>query len=293
MMKQAKSMTLFKTSKPRKATEEPCCRLDSPIHQTIRQRSDEVDVVQGKPPSLSKLICKKRWDAVMVVLSSSDANIEIDEKGYINEENILHFALRFHANLQVVKLLSMRFPKCVKKPDLSGKFCTHVAAKYSAHPNVMAYIISLNPAAAGCPDSQGKCPIHYVAEFYVKHGARYHDDVDYEMLEVVRLLKKEAPQSFNVEDDDECNPIEYAIANDAEIRVIKMMQRTARDDWREMKQVGRGTKHEDLRSNLQRSAKQASAKLLRPQVERRSGIIPTPDPSVRNTLKRSFTAKSA
>lgn len=282
MMKQAKSMTIFKNSKPR-------------IAQTIRQLSNEVDVVQGKPPSLSKLICNKRWDAVMTVLSSSDVNmnIEIDEKGAINEENILHFALRFHANLPVVKLLSMRFPKCLKKPDLSGKFCTHVAAKYSAHPHVMAYIISLNPAAAGCPDSQGKCPIHYVAEFYVKHGARYHDDVDYEMLEVVRLLKKEAPQSFNVEDDDECNPIEYAIANDAEIRVIKMMQRTARDDWREMKQVGRGTKHEDLRSNLQRSAKQASAKLLRPQVERRSGIIPTPDPSVGNTLKRSFTAKSA
>lgn len=289
MMKQARSM--IKNAKPRKATEEPCCRLDSPIHQTIRQRSNEVDVLQGKLPSLSKLISKKRWDAVMIVLSSSEENIVIDEKGAINEENILHFALRFHANLQVVKLLSMRFPKCVKKPDLSGKFCTHVAAKYSAHPNVMAYIISLNPAAAGCPDSQGKCPIHYVAEFYVKHGARYHDDVDYEMLEVVRLLKKEAPQSFNVEDDDECNPIEYAIANDAEIRVIKMMQRTARDDWREMKQVGRGTKHEDLRSNLQRSAKQASAKLLKPQVERRSGIIPTPE---RNTcLKRSFTAKSA
>ena len=74
----------------------------------------------------------------------------------------------------------------------------------------MAYIISKNASAAGCPDNHDKCPIHYVAEFYSKHTISLRSVHTNEelMLEVVQLLTKFAPQSFNLEDDDERNPIE-------------------------------------------------------------------------------------
>lgn len=252
--------------------------------------------------TLSRLIAKKKWDVVSHTLTSSTSNeeIEIDAKGTINQDNILHFALRFHAPLRVVELLYNRYPQCVNKPDGTGKFCTHVAAKYSALPDVMAYIISKNPAAAGCPDNHGKCPIHYVAEFYIKHSIRYEDQymtTEELMLQVVRLLKQVVPQSFNLEDEDERNAIEIALESDVGIRVVKMMQRTARDDWREMKQSGHGAKHEVLAKNLEQSAKEARVSLL--SNSRRSGIMHhTPRveqrSSMKNTsLQRSFTAKSA
>ena len=118
------------------------------------------------------------------------------------------------------------------------------------------------------------------------------------MLQVVRLLKQAAPQSFNLEDEDERNAIEIAIESDVGIRVVKMMQRAARDDWRELKQQsGHGAKHEVLSKNLERSAKEARVSLL--SNGRRSGIIQhTPrveqrSSSSNTSVKRSFTAKSA
>jgi len=288
-MKQAKSIAIFKKSKPKRATE---------AFDRSPSNNEEVSKAQ---PSLCRLILKRNWHAVSLALTStSDDEIEIDENGVINEENIVHFALRFHAPLYVIELLSKRYPQCFSKPDVTGKFCIHVAAKYSAHPDVMAYIISKNRAAAGCPDNLGKCPIHYVAEFYLKHSIRYQDQymtTEELMLEVVRLFKQVAPQSFNLEDQDERNPIEIAIENDVGIKVIKMMQRTARDDWREMKQSGQGVKHEVLAKNLEESAKEARVSLL--NNSRRSGIIQHIPRSVErssnnsSSLKRSFTAKSA
>lgn len=282
MFNKAKSLAMFNkaTIKPQRTAETSDRRSPSKIGRAHL--------------TLSRLICTRRWDAVMRVLTS-DEEIEIDENGAINEENILHFALSFHAPLQVVILLSNRYPLCLNKPDLSGKFCTHVAAKYSAHPDVMAFIISKNPAAAGCPDNKGKCPIHYIAEFYVKHGSLHHKEcVDELMLDTVRLLRQAAPQSFNLEDQEERNPIEYAIENDADIRVIKMMQRTARDDWREMKQSGYGMKHEDLAKSIEKSAKEAREKSLEngSRFERTQPIlIPKEEQSRR--AKKSFIAKSA
>jgi len=282
-MKQAKSISMFTMTKPKRAV--------GICHQ---------------PPSgneaLSRLIMKRNWDAVSLVLTStsSDEEIEIDTNGAINQDNILHFALRFHAPLHIVELLSNRYPECLNKPDGTGKFCTHVAAKYSAPPEVMAFVISKNPAAAGCPDNHGKCPIHYVAEFYSKHCIRYQDQymtTEELMVEVVRLLKKAAPQSFNLEDEDERNPIEIAIENDVDIRVVKMMQRTARDDWREMKQSGHGVKHEVLAKNLERSAKEARNSLLcngrRNEIIQRIPRVDHQGSSGNPSLKRSFTAKSA
>lgn len=279
-MKQAKSIAMFKKAQSKKTAE-------------------------GHQPSLTKartplinLIAKKNWSAVLLALSTPDEEIEIDENGAINQDNIIHFALRFHAPLSVVELLCNRYPQCVNKPDGTGKFCTHVAAKYSALPDVMAFLISKNQAAAGCPDNHGKCPIHYAAEFYSKHCIRHQDyymTTEELMLQVVRQLKKAAPQSFNLEDEDERNPIEIAIENDVGIRVIKTMQRTARDDWREKKQSGQGVKHEVLAKNLERSAKEARISLLSTN-GRRNAItpsIPRVDQGSKSSLKRSFTAKSA
>ena len=72
---------------------------------------------------------------------------------------------------------------------------------------------------------------------YVGHAVQCFDYysatvISHNMSQVVDLLAEAAPQSINVEDEEEMNPIEVAITNGASIKVIKCMQRASRRDWR-------------------------------------------------------------
>ena len=88
----------------------------------------------------------------------------------------------------------------------------------------MSFLVRKNKVAAGTQDSLGKCPIHYVAEFYPCYDNK--SDI-FGMLEVIRILGDVAPQSFNLEDNSGRNAIEYAIETDAHIETIKAIQRGA------------------------------------------------------------------
>jgi len=215
---------------------------------------------QNRPPkTLTRLVARRKWFEIENILSTSSIDwINIDEKGVITDECILQFALRYDAPLHVVKLLALRYPKCLTSPDSTGKYSCHVAAKYGASPEVMEFLLCENAYAAGVEDPLGKCPIHYVAEFYMDYnesGSVMAAKED--MLQVVRMLRQAAPQSFNVEDDEGCNAIEYAIANDVDIKIIKTMQRTARDDWRAHKASGHGKRHEELAKEIERCASES------------------------------------
>mmetsp|Transcript_12996 Transcript_12996/g.28211 ORF Transcript_12996/g.28211 Transcript_12996/m.28211 type:complete len:297 (+) Transcript_12996:138-1028(+) len=222
---------------------------------------------QGRPPktkTLARLVANRNWWEIETLLSSGSVDwIKIDEKGIITEESIVQFALRYRAPLHIIKLLDLRYPRCLTRPDSTGKFACHVASKYSATPNVMEYLVSKNKYAAGIQDPAGKTPIHYVAEFYASNNESVHTlTVNENMLQVVRILREAAPQSFNLEDNAGCNAIEYALENDADIRIIKTMQRTARDDWRALKAGGHGKKHEDLAKDVQHFASEARMKTV-------------------------------
>merc|ERR1712232_860995 len=82
-------------------------------------------------------------------------------------------------------------------------------------------------------------PVHHVGESYLEHFNRaeapYHEDDA--MLQVVRLLKNAAPQSLNLEDDAGRNAVEYAINSNANLGVIRTMQRACRDDWKERSKI--------------------------------------------------------
>jgi phosphosulfolactate phosphohydrolase-like enzyme len=84
------------------------------------------------------------------------------------------------------------------------------------------------------------------------------------MLQCVKLLKTAAPTSVNLEDNEGCNAIEYALENEIDIKVVKAMQRACRDDWRERKaevgEQGRKT-HEDLVKDVQMRARQLQAQM--------------------------------
>ena len=94
------------------------------------------------------------------------------------------------------------------------------------------------------------------------------------------------------------NAIEYAIENDSNLKIIKTMQRTARDDWRALKANGNGKRHEELAREVESAANEAKLNVelndmlcsRKSKDARATSPRPTLDPSM---SFKSFVAKSA
>lgn len=75
---------------------------------------------QQRPPppkTLTRLIAKRNWWEIERILSSGPIDMEIDEKGIITEDAVVQFALRYRAPLYIIKLLALRYPRCLTMPD--------------------------------------------------------------------------------------------------------------------------------------------------------------------------------
>lgn len=145
--------------------------------------------------------------------------------------------------MTLIKLLAKRYPQGLTSVDTTGKLALHVACKYGATPGVILFLIEKNKEAAHAQDTNGKRPIHYVAEFYPTYDESDSMNSNRMMLEVTKILREAAPESFNLEDNNGVNAIELAIEHDADLHVIKNMQRTAMNYERDM--AKREKEHQD------------------------------------------------
>lgn len=195
--------------------------------------------------TIADLICNRRWTLLEKYLIDGTAlDMDIDDPSMaehvITEDIIVHFAVRFQAPLRTVSLLTRFYPSSVSSPDASGRYPIHVACKWSATPNVISHLIRLNSSACDVQDDLGKTPMHYFAEFYIanyQHSLKLYP-MDESMMVVVKLLRSAAPSSLNLEDNEGCNAIEYALDNNVHIQVIKSMQRACSSDWKQRSTAG-------------------------------------------------------
>lgn len=253
--------------------------------------------------TLARLISLQNWNQVETMLTSRPAEtIPIDDRMAITQENIIHFACRFSAPLSTIKLLASKYPKSLLTPDAIGRFAIHVACKYGASPLVIHFLICENFPASGVPDDSGKAPIHYVAQYYTRTHSTSSTKGNENMLQVVKLFKAAAPESFNLEDNEEYNAIEYALESNCDIRVVKAMQRAARDDWRELKKK-HNIPHDEIRTSLEKTALE-NRKILLGSIDEDvemevcdkpalSAGRPVSDSSVPLVASRSYVAKTA
>ena len=232
------------------------------LEQRQQQQQQKQQTAPPRMVTLTRLIVRHEWEAIESMLSLIPIEkIEIDNKGFITEESVLHFALRYAAPLRLIKPLVRKYPLCLTMPDPTGKYACHVACKYGALPTVLEFLVNENAHAAGVQDPEGKAPIHYVGEFYASnYESRSSPAVRESMLRVIHILRKAAPYCFNLEDADGCNAVEYAITNNADIKVIKVMQRIARDYWKTMKAAGFGKTQDEMERDVKLSADEAQFK---------------------------------
>lgn len=211
--------------------------------------------------ALCHLISKQAWDRVEHMLNDESnelLRINVPQSGSatITDDLIVHYALQCDAPLRIVMALSTLFPSSICSGDDYGRYPLHVAVKNGCRPELIEYLVQANPDAARIQDSFGKTPIHYAGETYAEElvGKVVPDlnAVHHFTLRVVELLVEAGPESVNLEDENEMNPIEHAIVNGVHIRILKTMQRASRKEWRRKSEEGKPPDAEALK-NLQRS----------------------------------------
>jgi hypothetical protein len=261
MLKTKMSKLMKKSSSPSKLSDRSIIGANSTSGNSDHHLSNAATV---PPPTIADLIGNREWHVLEGLLMSGAPlcidNVDLAEHA-ITEKIVVHFAVRFQAPLRTVSLLSKLYPSSITSPDASGRYPIHVACKWSATPDVINHLIRLNSSAVGVQDNFGKTPMHYLAEFYVANYPMSLErlyPLDQSMMHVVKMLKQAAPACVNLEDNEGCNAIEYALENDVHIKVIKCMQRACRDDWRERSKAGDENglrrRHSDLIMDLEEMA---------------------------------------
>lgn len=211
--------------------------------------------------TLHNLIELKDWAKIDTFLSdiSKSSSLPIN----IIDDCFLHHACRHrNAPLRTIRRIAKVFPSSLNARDDHGRYPIHVAVMNGCMPDLIAFLIKSNTANVGTQDIYGKTPMHYLGQCYAEKfcaTAYSIDEVDNLTSCVVKLLIEAAPESVNMEDEDEMNPIEIALLNDTHIKVVKAMQRASRNDWRIRKKEELKSKdvvHEDT------SSSRLSSKLL-------------------------------
>jgi len=204
-------------------------------------------------PNLCKMIANERWLEIQELLTSPKDDVDIiDEDGAVAREVIIHQACSHRAPKEILQGLSSEYWKSLYHADSDGRFPIHVAALNGAGPDIVSFLINSNSASAGIKDALGKTPLHYICEEFLKknqgtNSLRCHQN----MFRTVALLIKSAPSSVNVEDNEEMNPIEYAIASGAHVGIIKEMQKASRYCWRARQKREGWKKHDEYAQYLQ------------------------------------------
>ncbi len=187
---------------------------------------------------LNRLVADRQWDEAERRLANCCA---IEVSRFLTCENeLLHHACSNNAPLYILQSLSKVYKFSASTSNSSGRYPLHEAAKSGAHPDVIGYLCQLNRGAAGKQDDLGRTPMHYAAKYYAKQYRSRHVvggkmaivEANECMLRVVKILQEAAPHSFNLEDRDGKNPIEYAIESEANIDVFRCIHRVCRDELR-------------------------------------------------------------
>ena len=188
---------------------------------------------------LHHVISEQEWDfANRLLKDATKYKRSLRTSDTIASDFIIHHACRMNAPLLTIVRLSAMYPMNLNTADDDGRYPLHLAVASGCTPDVIRFFVRNNPSSAEVQDKFGKTPLHYAGECYAENFIRNRlgfpdfNEVHSNTFLVVEMLVDVAPQSTNLEDEDEMNPIEYALVSATNIKTIKVMQRASRKEWR-------------------------------------------------------------
>lgn len=220
----------------------------------IKKLQSVINMTSSEKTTITRLVCRQQWTLLLEQLRRGDSVLPIDDTvGHpITRELLVHLVCRFRAPTCVVRLVAETYPESLKSPDAMGRFPIHIACAWGASTETIEFLIYQDSVAASMQDNEGKAPIHHLCQsFQLNYQDTLCMSTGEAMLSIINMLKAVAPNSFNLEDNEEANAIEYAIESDTNIKIIRTIQRACRDTWREMKRESFAP-HEELQLGLQR-----------------------------------------
>ena len=149
------------------------------------------------------------------------------------------------------KVISMaeKYPDSLHARNSIGQTPLHVATSHALSAEIIIYLLYKYPEASSVVDTHGKSPLHYAAcqSYWTVADAGVFDDTDNEdqdsvssdslldphYKDILKALAKSNPTALGHEDKSGRNPIEYAILYHASLDVIKSLQRTSVNCWRQ------------------------------------------------------------
>ncbi len=239
----------------------------------LSSESSDIQAHKILKTSITRLVTRRQWRLLEKLMRCDNFDIPFDDENSIGDQNaipedlIVHFICRFQAPLYIVQLFEDAYPESFAAFDAMGRYPVHIACAWGSSPDTIKFLIDSYPHAARVQDFHGKCAIHHLCrsfrENYQDTSSILFNDI---IMDLVESLYTVAPMSFNVEDDDEKNPIEYALCSDFDIKVIKAMQRACRDQWRGMKERSRDKPHRALQMDLLQTQRDLKNQQITPNV---------------------------
>lgn len=194
--------------------------------------------------SIRTLIKERSWEEVANLLSDPSRKKELDKaakKRDITGKSILHQLCCMHPPLTIVQKVLQQCPDLVHQVDHFGRTALHHAADWGASPQVMEILLKENQEAALQRDFEGKTPLHLTfggyGDGWCDTGNEAGDIVTGPYKPVIVSLSQASPDAINIEDENGMNPIEYAIMNEMDISIIKIMQKRSVSSWQKESKV--------------------------------------------------------
>lgn len=209
--------------------------------------------------SIVMLVHYHKWPHLDQILKLDDINKDVlifdDRKSNrLPEKHILHFACQHQAPPSTLELLAKRYPESLCTRETKGRYPIHFACAKGLAPIAIDFLLMKLPSAAIVQDNFGKTPLHYVCESYAYNYENILDNAyrssEKSTSKVVSMILDAYPGAANVEDLYGMSPIEYAIESDMDIGIIKLMQKSSRENWRELSQRFQDKSHDERKQSI-------------------------------------------
>ncbi|KAL7499677.1 hypothetical protein ACHAWT_007464 [Skeletonema menzelii] len=142
-----------------------------------------------------------------------------------NGMTFLHAAVRHNPPLSIVSGITKICPDAPRRRDCLNRTSLHVAAGVGANIDVIKYLVLAAPETCKIQDEDGRTPLHFACDVdcqLFEGEERKRNPPDYTLVHTLVCANF---STAAIEDADEMSPLEYAIFSNADIRVVKLLQK--------------------------------------------------------------------
>mmetsp|Transcript_3896 Transcript_3896/g.6905 ORF Transcript_3896/g.6905 Transcript_3896/m.6905 type:complete len:234 (+) Transcript_3896:112-813(+) len=161
-----------------------------------------------------------------------------------NGMSFLHAIVRNHPPLEIVADVIRTCPNLPSARDCLNRTPLHVAAGVGASVQVVKYLCMAYPEACKIQDEDGRTPLHFACDVECKLFEGQPDRREPPAFEVIHALLCASIAPASMEDADEMSPLEYAIFSNADVKVVKLLQKAAQKFMKKMHSIEKRDDHE-------------------------------------------------